>query len=326
MKVKISLLSLILLLITGCTQFNFDEAALEESIFGETLSNQVAVHDHDAHQDSGHAHEDAHNQAEETAVTVDMQAVLVPSELVMGDNRMAVGLLDSDGQMIHDADVHFQYFDLTNPDAPQLEQEADAYPVQSPDGLTTIFAQERRFERAGEWGLEVQAQLADGKTAVQSIKFNVVANTNAVLPGDDAPQLQTPTLAEVNGDFSLITSAWDPNPAFYQLSLAEALSNGKPTVLLLATPAFCQTRFCGPSYQIASDLETQLGDAVNFIHVEVYSGLPDPSQNNWKLSPIMDAFHLETEPWVYVIDAAGTVVFRAEGVFTAEEIAAHLQY
>lgn len=58
--------------------------------------------------------------------------------------------------------------------------------------------------------------------------------------------------------------------------------------------------------------------------MEVYTGLPDPSQNNWQLSPVMDAFGLTTEPWVYVMDAEGRVMCRAEGVFSLAEIAAYL--
>jgi hypothetical protein len=310
------LILILVLLVVGCGQLHIDEEALEETVFGKPLPNQVELHDHDAH---SHDHE---HEGETTAA--DMQVVLVPSELVVGQNRMAVGLLDGKKQMIQEADVHFQYFDLSDPATPQSEQEAAATVVQSPDGRTTIFAHDRRFEHAGEWGLEVQANLVDGQTAVQRIKFNVTPNSNSVLPGDVAPQVQTPKLIDAAGDFSQITSAWEPNPAFYQLSLDEALTNGKPTVLLLATPAFCQTRFCGPAYEIATTLETEFGDTVNFIHVEVYAGLPDPSQTDWTLSPVMDAFGLRTEPWVYVMDADGQVVYRAEGMFTEEEIATYL--
>lgn len=300
----------------------------EETAFGVAQSNQVAVHEHAAHDHAApehgeHSH-DEHAPGDETAVTAGLQVVLVPSELAVGQNRMAVGLLDADNGMIHEARVHFHYFDLSDPDAPQLEQEADAYPVHAPDGLTTIFAQDRTFDRAGEWGLQVTAQLANGKMAVQRIRFNVSADSRSLLPGEAAPRLQTPTLAGVDGDFSRITSAWEPNPAFYQLSLDEALRNGKPTVLLLATPAFCRTRFCGPAYETAGALAAARGDAVNFIHVEVYTGLPDPSQNDWELAPIMAAFGLETEPWLYVMDAAGQVIYRAEGMFTAADILAVL--
>ncbi len=316
---------ILLLFLAACVQFNFDEAALEESIFGQPLSNQVAVHDHAAHDHADHDHAaEVETSALSGAETAVLQVVLVPSELVVGPNRMAVGLLDGNKQMIHEADVRFQYYDLTNPDAPLLEQAAAAYPVQSPDGSATLFADDRRFGRAGAWGLAVEASFADGKTAVQRIRFHVGEVGTAVLPGEMAPNIQTPTLADVDGDYSLITSAWEPNPAFYQLSLDDALRNGKPTVLLLATPAFCQTRFCGPSYDIATALEAAYREAVNFVHVEVYSGLPDPSANDWELSPVMNAFGLATEPWVYVMDGTGQVVFRAEGLFTQAEIAAYL--
>ena len=310
---KFILTALLFLLATGCADLNTRSAA-EAGMFAEPVPNEVAVHDH-----AGHEHVD------EAVATAVIQVVLLPSELAVGQNRMAVGLLDANDQMISEADVHFHYFDLTDPAVPQLEQEANAQRVQSPDGLTTIFTQERNFNRAGEWGLEVQARLVDGQTAVQRIKFNVAAESTSLLPGDSAPRLQTPTVASVAGDFSQITSAWEPNPALYQLSLDEALSNGKPTVLLLATPAFCQTRFCGPAYETISALADQVGEAANVLHVEVYAGLPDPAQTNWQLAPVMAAFGLATEPWVYVMDANGTIIYRAEGVFSLEEIMATVE-
>ena len=313
------LLGLIVLLMAGCAQATASDTAIQAAVFTEPLPNAVEVHDHDAHK-----HDQSHEHLDEAAATTTIEVVLVPSELTVGQNRMAVGLLDSGKQMIHEAAVHFHYFDLTNPAAPQLEQEANAYRVQSPDGLTTIFAQDRSFDRAGDWGLEVQARLADGQTAVQRIKFTVAAESNQLLPGDAAPRLQTPALADVDGDFSQITSAWEPDPALHQLSLDEALTNGKPTVLLLATPAFCQTRFCGPAYEIASDLAAQVGSQANVLQLEVYSGLPDPSQTDWQLSPVMTAFGLTTEPWVYVMDSDGQIMYRAEGLFSLEEIATYL--
>ena len=318
---KLIFAGLLLLFAAACVANQAAESSAE-ALFAEPVSNEVELHDHDAHEhDDGPEPEHVH--VEETAATAVMQVVLLPSELVVGQNRMAVGLLDVEDQMIDEAEVHFHYFDLTNPAAPQLEQEADAVQVQAPDGLTTIFIQNRSFERAGEWGLEVQAHLADGETAVQRIKFNVAAESSSVRPGALAPEVQTPTLDDVAGDFSQITSAWEPNPALYQISLADALGNGKPTVLLLATPAFCQTRFCGPAYETVSALAYQVGDAVNVLHVEVYAGLPNPAETNWQLAPVMAAFGLATEPWVDVMDEGGQVVYRAEGVFTLEEILAN---
>ena len=286
--------------------------------FDPAIPNRVEVH-----QDNGqHSHD--HHHLDPAQVTTEMQVALVASELAVGPNRMAVGLIDSQGGIIHDAEVHFHYFDLSDPQAPLLESEADAVALRTPDGFTTIFAQERTFDRAGNWGLEVQARLPNGTAAVKRIAFQVVADAQALAVGEKAPALDTPTAADVNRDFRQLTSATAPNLAFYQLSLAESMANNKPTVLLFATPAFCQTRFCGPAYEIASHLQEQHSDVANFIHIEVYSGIPNPAANNWELAPAMKAFGLNTEPWLYLLDKDGTVAYRVEGMFTQAEVERHL--
>jgi hypothetical protein len=98
------------------------------------------------------------------------------------------------------------------------------------------------------------------------------------------------------------------------------MRNGKPTVLLFATPAFCQTRFCGPAYEMTSELQQRYGDQINFVHVEIYTGLPNPAANNWEVAPAMTAFGLSTEPWLFLIDRNGVVFYRVEGLFTTDEI------
>ena len=44
-----------------------------------------------------------------------IQIVPVASEIVLGPNRFAVGLIDPSKGMIQDASVHFIYFDLSDP-------------------------------------------------------------------------------------------------------------------------------------------------------------------------------------------------------------------
>jgi hypothetical protein len=167
--------------------------------------------------------------------------------------------------------------------------------------------------------------LPDGTAAIRRISFEVLADSPTLKPGDKVPALDTPTAVAVDNDLSRISSASTPNPAFYELSLAEALTNGRPTVLLFATPAFCQTRFCGPVYELTHELQKRYGETFNFVHIEVYTGLPNPSANNWEVAPAMGAFGLSTEPWLYLIDAKGTIVYRVEGMFTAGEVERHLQ-
>ncbi len=260
-----------------------------------------------------------------TAAPTSLQVVIVPSELIVGQNRFAVGLIDPAKGMIHDASVHFRYFDLSDPAKPTVESEADAVRYQTPDGLTTYYAHEREFKRAGDWGVEVQARLPDGTTISQRIGFRVVADSPTLKPGMRAPAFKTRTAADVGGDLKQLSSATAPNPAFYRVSLAQAITSAKPTVLLFATPAFCQTRMCGPAYDVVSAVQQKYGDAADFIHVEVYSGLPNPAANGFQLDVAMKAFGLTTEPWVFLIDKNGVITWRVEGPVTEGEIEQHLQ-
>lgn len=249
-----------------------------------------------------------------------MAVVLVPSEMVAGPNRFAVGLFDQQGNMIHDAEVHFHYYDLNDPNKAVYESEADAARVQSPDGLTTIYTNERDFDLVGLWGVEVEARLANGGAAKQRIGFEIMQDSTTVSPGDKAPYIHTKVLSDVGMDASQLTSSEQPILALHETSLDEALDSGKPTLLLLATLVFCQTRFCGPAYDVVANLQEQCGDRLNFVYVEVFDGLPDPNATGFQPSAGAQAFGIQSEPWVYFIDEDGTVVYRLEGLFTAEEL------
>ncbi|MBI3536181.1 MAG: hypothetical protein HY070_01260 [Chloroflexi bacterium] len=171
----------------------------------------------------------------------------------------------------------------------------------------------------------MQARFPNGSEAVERVAFQVVKDSPTKKPGEPAPIIKTLTAADVANDFKKLTSATTPTAAFYQTSLDQAVKNGKPTVLLFSTPAFCQTRLCGPAYEIVTAIYARVGDAANFVHVEVFSGLPNPAGNNFALAPAMHVFGLTTEPWVFVIDRAGKIAYRVEGVFTAEEVTRELQ-
>lgn len=286
-------------------------ASEAQSPAAKSTSVASPVHDNGEQQDAGTSSPQA---------TGELQVVLVPSELVVGLNRFAVGLFGPDGAMIDSGVVEFRYFDLTDPQTPVPETAATAVRIQSPDGLTAIFAHEREFRRAGSWGVEVRVQLPEGTSYSKGIRFEVQAGSRSVLPGEPAPRSESPTLADVDNDVTRLTSASEPNSAFYERSIAEAVASGRPTLILFATPSFCETRFCGPGYDIVSTIEQRYGPEMNFVHVEVYSGLPNPAANNWARAAAMEEFGLQTEPWLYLVDRTGTVVYRVEGMFTQQEI------
>ena len=284
--------------------------------FGDPLSNRT---------DDVHREGEVHRHINPEEASAQIQLVLVPSELIVGPNRFAVGIFDQGGDLVHDADVHLHFYDLTDQSNPFYESEADAYSLSTERGDVTIFAYEREFSHEGLWGVEVEVTFPDKTQAINGIRFSVVEDSPSIEPGELVPMIQTPTLQDVNRDLSLLSSAEIPNTAFYELSLDKAVSSGKPTLLLFATPSFCQTRFCGPSYEIFSDLESRYRNELNFIHIEVFTGLPDPESNDWAVSPAMERFGLQSEPWIFLIDQDGTVLYRVEGLFTQQEIERHLK-
>jgi hypothetical protein len=57
-------------------------------------------------------------------------------------------------------------------------------------------------------------------------------------------------------------------------------------------------------------------DDVDFIHMEVFRD----NRIDRGIRPQMAAFHLATEPWLFVMDGSGKVVTRIEGAFSEREL------
>ena len=197
--------------------------------------------------------------------------------------------------------------------------------MQDPERSTTIFTHDRDFNLPGLWGVEIEVVLPDGSAAKERMGFEIAAESATLSPGKKVPALNTRTIDDVGENLSLLTSAEKPNPELHKLSLAQAVTNDKPTLLLLATPAFCQTRFCGPAYEMVGQLPKDYGERVNFVYAEVFDGLPNPGLSGFQPSAIAREFGIESEPWVYFIDESGTVIYRLEGLFSLEELDLQIQ-
>jgi hypothetical protein len=68
---------------------------------------------------------------------------------------------------------------------------------------------------------------------------------------------------------------------------------------------------CGPVTDIELQLKAKHGDAMTFIHQEVYAD-NDPNKG---LRPPLKAFNLKSEPWLFVVGPDGKVTARLEGSF-----------
>ena len=137
--------------------------------------------------------------------------------------------------------------------------------------------------------------------------------------GDPMRPVATPTVDDALGVDPICTRAV-PCP-FHDESLDVALTSGRPTVLLVATPGFCQTDICGPVVDLLIDAVGDRDD-LSVVHGEVYV---DPAQFETgsvpATTPVVDEYSLTFEPQLVVADGNGTVVARLDSVWDRSELA-----
>ena len=245
---------------------------------------------------------------------VGLQVAIASTDLALGRERFAFGLLDGAGELLPGATVHLRWFFLAGQGAePAGEAEATWYPsTLSGAGLYVALAD---FDRPGVWGAELEIQLPDGsRPAPQRLRFPVSQIPAAPALGELAPPTDNRTLADVT-DITALTSDPAPDPDLYRMTVDAAAASGRPTVLAFATPAFCQTRLCGPVIDEIKALKADYGDRANFIHIEVYQRF-EPLE----FADEMADWGLSTEPWVFVLDREGRVAARLEGSVTRAEL------
>ena len=99
--------------------------------------------------------------------------------------------------------------------------------------------------------------------------FRVLPPDQVISIGDPAPASRQLTRGDV-ADITEIDSMQPPDP-FHDLTIAAGLQTGKPLLVLFGTPAFCETRTCGPVMEtVMLPLKQKYADRAVFIHVEPY--------------------------------------------------------
>jgi hypothetical protein len=164
----------------------------------------------------------------------------------------------------------------------------------------------------GYWGVTAEVLLADGRTITSQFTIEAKAESSAVAVGEMAPLSQNRTLT-TEPDINKLSSGLDPNPAFYQLTVAEAVSNDKPTVVGFITPGLCESQWCAP-------VLNSVGDKANFIHIEVYEDFQALTY-----VPEMAEWGLETEPYIFVLDNEGRVTASLAGPVSPRELTQALE-
>ena len=135
--------------------------------------------------------------------------------------------------------------------------------------------------------------------------------------GEPAPRSDSRTADD--HDLEDITTDPDPDPSFYEMSVAEAVESG-PSVIVFATPAWCTTESCGPMLDQVKELSGDFPN-LNYVHVEIYENINATSSEDLVLVPAVVDWQLPSEPWVFVTDDEGVVTAAFEGAASDSELA-----
>ena len=184
------------------------------------------------------------------------------------------------------------------------------------------------FPSAGDWKAIFITQAPGGAAEAIGVGFQVVQDGVTVAVGDPAPVSKTPTITDVGGDLRRLSTDLQPDPAFYRVSVDDALVRRTPFVLAFATPAFCKSAQCGPTLDLIKSVAKTSPSTVAFINVEPYQ----LTYTDGRLQPVLDAdnqlqpvqsvneWGILTEPWVFAVDRNGIVRGSFEGVVSEEEL------
>lgn len=183
------------------------------------------------------------------------------------------------------------------------------------DGLPKgrgVYRTQATFGEAGTWDGEAQFS---GKTT----KFAMTLPATAVAPvaGQQAPRAASPTKTDPLGVKPICTRV--PQCPLHTMSLSDVIGTGRPVAVLFATPALCTSQYCGPVLDELLSIRQPYEDRITFVHVDIYKNLRGRAE-----SPTVTAWQLPSEPWLYTIDGAGTIVGRIDTAFGKNEMQAQL--
>ncbi len=248
--------------------------------------------------------------------------VVITQDIAVGNNRLLFVVIDREGMPVKGASPDVGVYFLTpKGDARELRQTVNAKFVAWSTAAGGVFSTEIDLIEGGLYQLDINLTSSNG--------VEIFAQTNILVQDDSqTPAVGTAAPASVTykagdkEDLSQITSALIPDPDLYQLSINEALQQGKPLVVVFATPAFCVSATCGPQLEELAKVKDVIGNRANFIHVDVFEDphLIEGGRPTGDLVPAVLEWGLPTEPWTFIVDKNGLISAKFEQLATATEI------
>ncbi len=254
--------------------------------------------------------------------------VIVSSQQVVGPNRFVFSFLDPETNLPAATPDRAAAVALIAPGETEPGPATPAEFTWAIEGSRGVYVANVDFPAAGDWRAVFLTEAPGTPQEAIGVGFQVRETGTTVPVGAKAPASDTPTGDDVAWDLAKLSTDASPDPAFYQLSVADALAAGRPFVLVFATPSFCQTAQCGPTLDKVKAVSKSAPPSVAFINVEPYR----LEMTEGRLQPVLDAngqlqpvpavseWGLLSEPWVFTVGADGVVKGSFEGVLAETEL------
>jgi hypothetical protein len=260
--------------------------------------------------------------------------------------RVAIGLILPDQRLISfgSVDLAFSYVGTAQqPQEPQPGPSAVGVYLRTPgtpdepSGPTPTLPSEARgvyqaedvaFDRAGFWQVDLTADVEGLGVQRARTTFPVLEDPAYPAPGEPALETENLTMDSTDAPVGAIdsraaTEGEVPDPELHRWTIARAIDEGRPALVVFSTPVFCVSQFCGPVTDVVSGLESRYDDRAVFVHVEIWRDYQQQVINQAAADWLYRDGNL-TEPWVYLIGADGTILDRWATLFRRDEVAAAL--
>jgi hypothetical protein len=191
-----------------------------------------------------------------------------------------------------------------------------------------VYAADVIFDRAGYWGVLVNVNLQGQGATGAKTTFQVLAKNLVPAVGTAALRTKNLTVASKGVPKQAIdsrarTEGQIPDPELHQTTIAQAIADRRPLVVVFSTPVYCVSRFCGPITDLVAELAPRYPKAA-FVHVEVWQDFEKRQVNQAAADWLLRQGDLH-EPWVFVIGPDGKIVARFDNVAAKAEVEAALE-
>jgi hypothetical protein len=266
------------------------------------------------------------------AADAQMLPVVMSSLVTVGPSRFLYNVLDPAYRQMAAPGIesHIDFYALErDPELPAASVDASYLSSGLGRGLYRAAVD---FDCVGEWGAEISVQLEDGSTMDERLRFNVHAHGNTPGIGHPAPRSAS-LVAPTDEAAHLVSTDTNPYAAAYDKTVADTVTSGRPSLVFFATPAFCQTGFCGPTVELVKGVALEHEGRLEFVNVEPYelhmtdNGLQPLLDESGHLQPVQAAldYAIPIEPYLFLVDAEGNVFSKFEGVIGGDELRAAIE-